>query len=292
MAATVVAKIFDYPRNAWYVAAWDHEVTRVPRARTVAGRPLALFRTEDGRPVALADACWHRLAPLSMGKVIGNEIQCPYHGLRYNPEGRWIIADEAAWLDSFGLDESRWDGMWSVLAFSIPESRRDLRHSARSRLKWLGYAPLYDGVWISPLDTAAEAMAELRDLGVEDVTSMRASVDTTTPGGPQSVWDLDEARHEYRAFDAELADSSPREGAAALAERSRLMLTWQRFRGLDVGLPREVLPEEWPRVAVRERFARRYDELGPEAEARMRDHVRAISPELVGAVKTRRLHQA
>ena len=47
----------------------------------VAGRPLALYRTEDGRPVALADACWHRLAPLSLGKLIGKEeIQCPYHG--------------------------------------------------------------------------------------------------------------------------------------------------------------------------------------------------------------------
>ena len=33
--------------------------------------------------MALADACWHRLAPLSMGKLIGkDEIQCPYHGMR------------------------------------------------------------------------------------------------------------------------------------------------------------------------------------------------------------------
>ena len=50
---------------------------------------MALYRTGDGRPVALADACWHRLAPLSMGKLVGSdEVQCPYHGLRYNSAGR------------------------------------------------------------------------------------------------------------------------------------------------------------------------------------------------------------
>lgn len=86
----VNAKIFPFPLNAWYVAAWDHEVTsKKPLARTVAGTPLALYRTADGRPVALADACWHRLAPLSMGKLVGKDgIQCPYHGLQYNSAGR------------------------------------------------------------------------------------------------------------------------------------------------------------------------------------------------------------
>jgi vanillate O-demethylase monooxygenase subunit len=82
-------KVLGYPLNAWYAAAWDHEVTRKPMARRVAGRPLALYRTEDGKAVALSDACWHRLAPLSMGKVVGkDEIQCPYHGIRYNSAGR------------------------------------------------------------------------------------------------------------------------------------------------------------------------------------------------------------
>lgn len=87
--ASTTNKTLGHPLNAWYVAAWDHEVTRKPMARTIANRPLALFRTEDGRAVALADACWHRLAPLSMGKTVGrDEIQCPYHGLRYNSAGR------------------------------------------------------------------------------------------------------------------------------------------------------------------------------------------------------------
>jgi phenylpropionate dioxygenase-like ring-hydroxylating dioxygenase large terminal subunit len=86
---SATSKIFAHPLNAWYVAAWDHEVTaKQPLARTVAGRPLALWRSTDGRVSALADACWHRLAPLSKGTIKGNELQCPYHGLRYNPAGR------------------------------------------------------------------------------------------------------------------------------------------------------------------------------------------------------------
>ncbi|WP_241842914.1 aromatic ring-hydroxylating oxygenase subunit alpha [Agromyces albus] len=87
---STTAKLLSYPLNAWYPAGWDHEITsKGIISRTIAGRPLALYRTQDGHPVALADACWHRLAPLSQGKLMGrDEIQCPYHGLRYNSAGR------------------------------------------------------------------------------------------------------------------------------------------------------------------------------------------------------------
>ena len=72
----------DFPLNAWYAAAWDHEVGRNLLAETVADRPMVFYRTTDGRAVALADACWHRLAPLSMGKLRGDdEIMCGYHGI-------------------------------------------------------------------------------------------------------------------------------------------------------------------------------------------------------------------
>ncbi len=86
----VTAKLIPHPLNAWYAAAWDHEVNSMGLlARTIASTPMALYRTSDGRPVALADACWHRLAPLSMGRLVGNdEVQCPYHGLRFNSAGR------------------------------------------------------------------------------------------------------------------------------------------------------------------------------------------------------------
>ena len=88
--AGATAKNMDHPLNAWYAAAWDYEVTgKAILSRTIAEKPLAFYRTSTGRPVALADACWHRLAPLSMGKLVGaDEIQCPYHGLRFNSAGR------------------------------------------------------------------------------------------------------------------------------------------------------------------------------------------------------------
>lgn len=78
----------DWPVNAWYVAAWDHEVGRTLRPCNVAGRPVVVYRATTGEPVALADACWHRLVPLSMGKLCGDEVQCGYHGIRYDQDGK------------------------------------------------------------------------------------------------------------------------------------------------------------------------------------------------------------
>ena len=60
-----------------------------PAGQDVAGRPIVFYRTTAGRAVALADACWHRLAPLSMGTLRGDdEIMCGYHGIRYDADGR------------------------------------------------------------------------------------------------------------------------------------------------------------------------------------------------------------
>lgn len=78
----------DFPRNAWYAAAWDVEVKRTLLPRTIAGRRIVLFRRLDGAPAALNDACWHRLLPLSQGRLDGDTVVCGYHGLRYDSLGR------------------------------------------------------------------------------------------------------------------------------------------------------------------------------------------------------------
>ncbi|TQF17798.1 Rieske 2Fe-2S domain-containing protein [Myxococcus llanfairpwllgwyngyllgogerychwyrndrobwllllantysiliogogogochensis] len=60
-----------------------------PMRVEVAGRAYALFRDAEGRPAALADACPHRFAPLSKGRVRADgRLQCPYHGWRFDAQGQ------------------------------------------------------------------------------------------------------------------------------------------------------------------------------------------------------------
>lgn len=77
-----------FPLNAWYIAAWSREVTRALMPRTICDKKIVMYRTEDGKPVALEDACWHRLAPLSKGWLDGDQVVCGYHGLVFNAQGR------------------------------------------------------------------------------------------------------------------------------------------------------------------------------------------------------------
>jgi vanillate O-demethylase monooxygenase subunit len=74
--------------NAWYAAAWDHEVKRALLPVQVAGTKIVLYRKTDGAPAALVDACWHRMLPLSLGRLEGDRAVCGYHGLEFDSHGR------------------------------------------------------------------------------------------------------------------------------------------------------------------------------------------------------------
>lgn len=77
-------------RNYWYVAAYSTEVTRKPLGRVMLGEPVVVYRRRDGTPVALEDRCAHRRLPLSMGKVIGDDLQCHYHSVVFDCTGACV----------------------------------------------------------------------------------------------------------------------------------------------------------------------------------------------------------
>jgi phenylpropionate dioxygenase-like ring-hydroxylating dioxygenase large terminal subunit len=74
-------------KDIWQAAALVKDVRRQPLRLEFGGEPVVLFNSGTGI-TALADRCPHRLMELSKGKVVGGEIECPYHGWRFDGSGR------------------------------------------------------------------------------------------------------------------------------------------------------------------------------------------------------------
>jgi len=71
----------------FYVACLAEELGAAPLARTIAGIPVVVFRS-NGRAAALVDRCPHRNVPLSLGRVLPDgRLECPYHGWQFDCEG-------------------------------------------------------------------------------------------------------------------------------------------------------------------------------------------------------------
>ena len=111
-------KTMNYVRNTWYAAIWSDDLDQSLVARTYLNEPVLLYRKADGTPVAMEDRCPHRYAPLSMGKLIDDQVECLYHGLRFdcsgactdNPNGTGLIP-KAATIRTYPLVE-RFGMVW------------------------------------------------------------------------------------------------------------------------------------------------------------------------------------
>src|SRR5215472_13815781 len=75
-------------RACWHPVAFGHELAGLPVAAELLGEPLVLWRGTDHRPRANLDLCVHRGTALSLGRISGDELVCPYHGWRYRADGR------------------------------------------------------------------------------------------------------------------------------------------------------------------------------------------------------------
>jgi phenylpropionate dioxygenase-like ring-hydroxylating dioxygenase large terminal subunit len=80
----------NYPMNCWWVAALSDEVGEQPLSRRLLDLPVLLYRTAEGRAVAIEGRCPHRGAPFSLGCRKGDAIQCGYHGFTFSSTGECI----------------------------------------------------------------------------------------------------------------------------------------------------------------------------------------------------------
>ncbi|QFZ24560.1 PaaX family transcriptional regulator [Saccharothrix syringae] len=192
-----------------------------------------------------------------------------------------VLEDGLRHIVAFGAAQEPWPGWWTVAVFSVPEEQRDLRHALRTRLSWLGFASLFDGVWVCPHDRVAEITAVLSELAIDSATVLRAELVDGSPlgGHPINAWNLDALRDGYVALIDEysavrLRMSEGRIGTAeALVARTALMDAWRRFSSLDPDLPATLLPRPWPRARAKALFTELYDGLALLAEQRVKQVV-------------------
>jgi phenylpropionate dioxygenase-like ring-hydroxylating dioxygenase large terminal subunit len=116
--------------TGWFRVARAAEVGTRPLPVGAAGQAFVVVRLRPGGEVSAFPArCPHRLVPLGAGTVVDGKLQCPYHGWRFDAEGRCVD------IPSMGAD-------------ATPPPRADLR------LPW-AVEERHGWVWIAPEPTTA-----------------------------------------------------------------------------------------------------------------------------------------
>jgi phenylpropionate dioxygenase-like ring-hydroxylating dioxygenase large terminal subunit len=79
-------------RNYWYPVLLSEDLTQGrPVAIKCLNESLVVWRDEEGHPGVLFDRCPHRAAKLSAGRVLEGQLQCAFHGLRFNKTGQCTL---------------------------------------------------------------------------------------------------------------------------------------------------------------------------------------------------------
>ena len=153
---------------------------------------------------------------------------------------------------------------WLLVLFSVPESRRALRHTLRTRLAWLGLGSVGSAVWIGPAHVEREVRLLVDELGV-DVQLFRAEHAGREPlvDAVASWWELDAIAAEYRAYLQRWGGR--RRSARTFADYLRQLDDWRRIPFHDPGLPPAALPDDWPGNAAWALFDDLRERLGPVA---------------------------
>ena len=178
-----------------------------------------------------------------------------YFGLTAQAERILHDGEDRIWRS--GAVNRDWDGYWTLLGFSLPESWQRQRHELRSQLAWAGFGPLFNGLWIAP--GRVDVTGLVASLGLE--SRVRAFHAQTVPGADiaemvQEGWDLDAVAARYRGFLArwQNPDVAARRGDP-LAVQLLLACDWLQVIRADPRLPSEHLPADWPAAQAEALFA-------------------------------------
>lgn len=136
---------------------------------------------------------------------------------------------------------------WTLLSYSVPESKRDLRHRLRSQLLWAGFGRIRDGLWVAP--GIVDVGALLDTLHAENAIAFafvgHPAESEASGGFVAAAWDLDALRARHDEFIRTWSfKGTPT--LNAVAARTAMAADWLSLLRADPGLPSMYLPADWP----------------------------------------------
>lgn len=171
-----------------------------------------------------------------------------------------------------------WSGVWTVVAASIPERHRALRHRLATRLAWEGFGQLQAGLWATPHE--ADVPSILRGLdAMEHVRVFTGSL--VQPANVNAllhaIYDLDEIAERYDKFIERWTRDPSLRFDDSLSAYLVLISEWAQLVRSDPHLPREHLPDAWRAVDAHRLFLRRLSEIEPQAQDQASGRLRYLS---------------
>lgn len=141
---------------------------------------------------------------------------------------------------------SDWDGLWRIISYEIPETKRHLRDSLRREMKGWGLGPWHRSFWVTP----HPIISNLRDLvyGREESQYIQAFESTHMYGDldvfVEKVWEKTKLEQGYRElfkkWHSVLSENIDKTG-----KMSRVMYSYIEYLRNDPGLPKSLVGEEW-----------------------------------------------
>jgi phenylacetic acid degradation operon negative regulatory protein len=196
------------------------------------------------------------------------------------PRATAVLEDGHRRIWQTGAVNRSWNGSWTLVGFSLPDSRRNERHDLRSQLVWAGFGPLQNGLWIAPGEV--DVVPIIEELGLrEAVTVMIAQSAKPTEAADlvDKAFDVAAIAARYDAFLERWDTSRPAaEARDDLARQLMLHTDWLQLVRQDPHLPAEHLPDGWPAIRAETVFHTLADRYEPSAAEIATSALDVISP--------------
>jgi phenylacetic acid degradation operon negative regulatory protein len=172
----------------------------------------------------------------------------------------------------FEPENGEWSGEWYVVAYNIPEEKRQQRNRLRRELTWMGCGAFNTAIWFSPYDITAMVKDVSCRLEIEEYVQVFRAEHSGFADAKELAarcWDLKSINGQYAAFiekykpmlgrdKRQVQEWNSLDPAACFTKRFMLLHEYRQFPFVDPHLPSELLPSDWLSAEATELFKEYY----------------------------------